>query len=413
MNHVLSACLFAVCTACAAGMTSASAAGIDVACAGPAAGGQGVAAGEVGEPEDRQRLALLDALTSSPLQIHSLQKTIDSIPADQQADPLVARARLSLAALLLQANQVEAARAQLRRVALDSEAAIPAGLLMAETWAADGQAAALQWNLRLQQRWPAEPDVLAATLQRVESLPATEQPAAAASLARVRDDAITADRQLDALRQRLQQADWFARWLVSAGAPPLDAELLPVFYRTVSGAAFIAARNASLASLQPALCARARVSALEAMQGEIDHIERDARETLAILGPRQATSQASFVKSEQEYLAASRASPAQPADAEKGREVNRLRNAAARDAADIASLRSTLESLPAARTRLATQAQRLHAVSARINAQAGAEVRAALEAAITDRQSTLRDIAGSAAQLLGELQDPRYRKLRQ
>ncbi len=388
---------------------------------------------------DTPRLtALLDAITRVPLQSQHIEKALAAVPATQQQDPLVARARLVLAALQLQAGHVDLARTQLRLISLDSEAAIDASLLMAESYAATDSSAALQWNLRAQQRWPDEPTVLAATLQRSVHVladldtPATQERrvlaadisstassqttptqdlsrAARAAVAQTRDDAIAARDRLIALHTRLQRDDWFDRWLHDAHTPPLTPDMLPVFYRTLASATFLVARQTALASAQPALCARARAAQLEALRLDIDRIETESRALLATREPQAATLHAAFLQAEQAFREAHH-EVNQPVNVAQGQAVNRLRNAANRATAEVSALRSMIEGLPAARARLAQHAQQLLTVSTRIQTQASNDVRAALNAALDAREAALRDTAGDAAQTLGEWQDPRYRR---
>lgn len=361
--------------------------------------------------EPRWTTPLLDALTASPPQPELLQAALADVPATLQGDPLVARARLTLAALLMQAGKPEPARAQLRLITTDSGAALDAGLLMAESYSATDPQTALQWNLRVMRRWPEEPGALDALAQQAAVLPGDQRAVAIGVLQETQQRAMQAIDNLLTLRNQLQEQEWFAGWLATGGTPALAGPLLPVFYRTVASPTFATARGAALATAAPALCAREQQARLAMLRDDIDRAALEAQQAAAVVEARHAAGRRAFLRKQSRYLADSSLSPGAP-DLALGREVNRLRNAVARDEAEIAALRSAIAGLPAARARLDARAQQLDARSSTINRQASDDVLAALRSTIDLRITTLRDIAGSSARHLGELQDPRYRAVR-
>lgn len=348
---------------------------------------------------------LVDALMADADRIALLSHAIRNVPDSYRTDPLVVRAQLTLAALLLEAKQVARAREVLRGVPIDTDAAIDAGLLMAETHAIEGDiAGAVRWNLRVLQRWPDEPAAIDALVRRAAVLGESDRTAAITALNEARLRAQDAVASLGALSSRLAQDNWFSRWVEAGQEPALDSALLPLFYRTLASDAFRHARSAALATRNPAWCAREQSARLARLQQDLVRLEREARAVLAPLESRHAAEQANFDTLRARYLAGD------PHDTALGQQVNRLRNAAARDAAEIAALHSTLDALPAARLRLAAEAERVGRVSAGVNEQASAEAIAALRAVVREREAVLRDIAGTASLRIGELQDPRYRK---
>lgn len=347
--------------------------------------------------------ALLDAIAASDHRESRLAAALRQLPASEDGNPLAARARVTLAGLLMADGRIEEARATLRGVGLDSEAALDAGLLMAESLAmANDLAGAADWNLRVLRRWPEEPAAADALVQRAAALGAQDPRTALAMLAEARATAAAAAAALDQLEARLDREDWFDRWLEEGSEPPLDAAARAVFYRSLASEAFRSSRAAVQLTTRPSLCARMRAAQLQSRQDDVDRTVREAQAAVDVLGTRRATRQAAFEQQRERYLAEG------GRDARLGRSINALRNAVLRDEADIRALQSVVDSLPAARRRLAAQAAQLERVAVAINADAHAEVIAALRSALANRRDELRNAAGNASLRAGELLDPRY-----
>ncbi len=380
----------------------ASAAPADV-CAPLAGAFTGAATAPAEESAWSQRL--MDALTTTTDRTHQLVRELNRVPATQGRDPLVVRAQLTLAALLLREARIADARDVLRRIPTDTEAALDAGLLMAETYAIDGDIAeAVRWNLRILQRWPEEPAALEALIQRAGALGETDRLTAIAALGNARGQAQDAADKLRALSLRLGQDDWFAQWVDDGREPVLDSTMVALFYRTLASSAFRTARGAALATQDMAWCAREQLARLARMQQDLVRLETEARETLVLLESTRAEMQAKYAALHAHYLALDEQ------DVALGRQANALRNTLAREAVEITVLHGALAGLPAARQRLAAEAGRLRQVTVQIGAQARNEVVAILRVVVVEREAVLRDLAGTASLAIGELQDPLYRK---
>lgn len=356
------------------------------------------------EPAWSQRL--MDALTTTTNdRAQQLARALDRVPAAAGRDPLVVRAQLTLAALILGQTRVTDARDVLRRIPTDTEAALDAGLLMAETYAIDGDVAeAVRWNLRILQRWPDEPAALAALIQRAGALGETDRPTAIAALGNARGRAQDAADKLRALSLQLGQDHWFAQWVDDGREPVLDSTMVALFYRTLASSAFRAARSTALATQDMAWCAREQLARLERMRQDLARLEAEARATLVPLESRRAEMQAKYEALHAHYLSR------HEQDVALGRQVNALRNALAREAVEITTLHGALAALPAANQRLAAEAGRLRQVTVQVGALARNEVVAILRAVVVEREAMLRDLAGTASLGVGELQDPLYRK---
>lgn len=348
----------------------------------------------------------MDALTTTTNdRAQQLARALDRVPAAAGRDPLVVRAQLTLAALILGQTRVTDARDVLRRIPTDTEAALDAGLLMAETYAIDGDVAeAVRWNLRILQRWPDEPAALAALIQRAGALGETDRPTAIAALGNARGRAQDAADKLRSLSLQLGQDDWFAQWVDDGREPVLDSTMVALFYRTLASSAFRAARSTALATQDMAWCAREQLARLERMRQDLARLEAEARATLVPLESRRAEMQAKYEALHTHYLSR------HEQDVALGRQVNALRNALAREAVEITALHGALAALPAANQRLAAEAGRLRQVTVQVGALARNEVVAILRAVIVEREAVLRDLAGTASLGIGELQDPLYRK---
>lgn len=355
-------------------------------------------------PEPAWSTALLEALTASDARAARLAAALRQPPAGQENDALAARARVILAGLLVADGRIEEARAELRRVPLDSEAALDAGLLMAESLALDDNlASAADWNLRVLRRWPDEPAAAAALVQRAAALGEQNPGVALAMLAEARTTAAAAAAALEKLEVRLDREAWFDQWLAEGRDPTMESDVGAVFYRTLASERFRASRATAQLSAQPALCARMRAAQLMTLQEDVERAAHEAQAAIGVLLARQSARQAAFEQRRERFVAEG------GRDIELGRDVNRLRNDLLRDEADIRALQSIVESLPAARLRLAARAAQLDRVATTLNSAARTEVIAALRATLAERRDTLRNIAGSASLRAGELLDPRYR----
>lgn len=362
---------------------------------------------------------LLDALTTSePDQARALARAINAIPREHPDDPLVQRARLIYAGLLLAdgtrtdasaketAKSVAAARDILRQIHTDSEAALPAALLLAESYAIAGDLpGAVQRNLVAVHWWPEEPAALAALLQRAGAYTQIDLAAAQPPLMEVRNRAAYAVLQLDTLASRLAEQNWFALWLADGKEPALTPELAPLFYRTLASEAFQRARGAARATAKPGECAREQIARLQRLRADMTRVAAESNTAIQTLHAQLAHDRTALKTKQEQYLA----------DDEKntalGREITRLRNLIVRNETELTTLQSGIANLPAAHTSLAKQIAALQQISNTINAQSTAETLAALKTTISERRAQLLDIAGSASLMLGELQDPRYRKV--
>lgn len=347
--------------------------------------------------------SLLDAMVASGERATSLTQALKQVPGSRSADPVVTRARLTLAALALQDGDADAARALLLTIPLDSEAALDGGLLVAESWALAGDLqTATRWNQRVAQRWPQEPAALDALVERGAALAGQDRAAALPVLIGAREQALKAIPDLDRLAARLEHDEWFSRWVAAGGEPALDPQAAAIFYRVIASEAFQSGRGAALATKQPAVCARLQAIRLIELQASIDTAAADARRLLVGLTSESADIRRRYLLVRDAYLSGG------GHDVTLGRQVNQLRNALARSDAIVTSLESAMEALPVAGRELATEAGRLESLSKDVGERAAQDVVDALRAVITKRRAALLDIAGSASLHIGEIRDPRY-----
>lgn len=360
-------------------------------------------------PEPAWRVALSDVLVA-PDRATRLLRALSQVPDEAAADLLVARAQRVQAALFLNAKKFDAARALLLTMPMDAPEAWQGALLLAEADALAGDLpAALRWNQRALQRWPQQPEVLAALIARAQAvlldgLPAASPQAVAALTAAVADARAGAD-QLTSLRLRLAEGGWFDRWLAGGAVVDLDQELLPVFYRTVASNQFSRAYGTVQATDRQQGCAQAQRARLHSLRDDVRRAIADAPGAQAALVRDITDAENRFAAEEQAYRAAAVRDPAQ------GAALNRLRNQLTRLRAEQAVLASMQAGLPAALARLEAHLDQLAAATHQLNAGARAEVLQALHAALDERRNRLLDLAGEASLALAEWQDPRYRRL--
>lgn len=361
---------------------------------------------------------LFDALANDTSdQTRALTRAINAAPRKHQNDPLVQRARLTLAGLLLSNSQhvqtsdndakqyIATARTLLRQIHTDTEAALPAALLLAESYVLAGDLpGAVKRNVIAVRWWPEEPAALEALQQRASAYAMLDPAAAQPILLETRNRAAEAVLQLNALAAQLNEENWFDGWLSQGHEPTLTPALLSLFYRTLASESFRSARSAARATLQPSECAREHMARLQKLRHDMTHMAIEADLVTQALREKINHNRVWLTEQHQQYTRAETQNIA------LGQAINERRNSIAHDEAELTALQNTLASLPAAQARLATQIDALHATSHVIHAQASAEILTALQQTIVKRRAQLLDIAGHASLMLGEIQDPRFHK---
>lgn len=117
--------------------------------------------------DDIGKQLLTHPLVSPASQMDALQTYLRDAADEQTPASLVltSHARLQLAALQLQQGNNEQSRATLMALPQTSPVAVPAALLLAQTWLAENKdQEAMQWYLRTIQRYPYHPQALAGLL---------------------------------------------------------------------------------------------------------------------------------------------------------------------------------------------------------------------------------------------------------
>lgn len=132
--------------------------------------------------ENRGKQLLTHPLTSPAKQIDALQAYLHDAASEQTPASLVltSHARLQLAALLLQQGNNTQSRATLMALPQNSPVAVPAALLLAQTWLTENKhQEAVQWYLRTTQRYPYHPQALEGLLDAATLLQGNDDTQAA------------------------------------------------------------------------------------------------------------------------------------------------------------------------------------------------------------------------------------------
>lgn len=132
--------------------------------------------------DDTGKQLLTHPLASPAKQIDALQAYLHDAAGEQTPASLVltSHARLQLAALLLQQGDNTQSRATLMALPQNSPVAVPAALLLAQTWLAENRnQEAVQWYLRTTQRYPYHPQALEGLLDAATLLQGNDDTQAA------------------------------------------------------------------------------------------------------------------------------------------------------------------------------------------------------------------------------------------
>lgn len=134
---------------------------------------------------------------------------------------LTSHARLQLAALLLQQGDYGRSRAVLMALPQKSPVAVPAALLLAQTWLAEkNHSEAVQWYLRTIQRYPFHPQALAGLLDAAALLKNDDTRSALTLYETSTHNSLEASAQLQKLLQRFNQQGLSALILKQDGIHP-------------------------------------------------------------------------------------------------------------------------------------------------------------------------------------------------
>jgi hypothetical protein len=124
-------------------------------------------------PSSKQILFALSAAVTEQ-QRYELLRPLVMAPAtnvEQDAAPLHWRAYLVYAALLLQRQDYAGARQHLKKIPLESMAAVPAALLLAESWRLQGETSqAVDWLVRIARQYPYNLEALEGLLAAANAL---------------------------------------------------------------------------------------------------------------------------------------------------------------------------------------------------------------------------------------------------
>ena len=159
-------------------------------------------------PNDRAKQLLTHPLTPPAKQIEALQDYLDETAFIKTPTSLVLKshARLQLAALLLQQGNNEESRSTLMALPQNSPVAVPAALLLAQSWLTDSNhQEALQWYLRTIQRYPYHPQALEGLLDAAELLQGSDMQSALTLCDKATQNSLQAIQQLQQLLELTQK----------------------------------------------------------------------------------------------------------------------------------------------------------------------------------------------------------------